>query len=64
MNPEQDRGDLFSVSDDALREAMGRRKEEWFSLLASWGAEGQDHAPTAAWLMAEHSLDPCGGPRP
>jgi len=48
---------IFSVSDQSLRQATGRNREAWFSLLDAWGAQEEDHAPTAAWLVAEHSLD-------
>ncbi len=49
--------ELFSVSDEALREATGRTREEWFALLDAWGAPEKEHGPTAAWLVEGHGLE-------
>lgn len=57
MTADPNPSDLFSVSDEALSEATGRTRAEWFSILDQWGAREQEHGPTAAWLVDEHSVD-------
>lgn len=48
---------LYSVSDDALREATGHPHGHWFDLLDRWGAGERDHATIASWLVEVHRLD-------
>ncbi|MGC5617588.1 DUF4287 domain-containing protein [Georgenia sp. Z1491] len=46
-----------SVSDEKVREATGRAREEWFALLDDAGATDWDHTRTATWLREEHGVD-------
>ena len=49
------------VGDDAVREATGRDRDEWFALLDEAGAAAWTHKAIAGWLVAEHGVD--GGGR-
>ncbi len=44
------------VSDDAVRRATGRSRDEWFALLDGWGATERRHPEIARWLVAEHAV--------
>ncbi|GAA1763472.1 DUF4287 domain-containing protein [Agromyces humatus] len=46
------------VGDDAVREATGRGRDEWFDLLDAAGATGWKHRDIASWLAGEHRVDP------
>ncbi|GAA1820709.1 DUF4287 domain-containing protein [Agromyces neolithicus] len=46
------------VGDDAVREATGRGRDEWFALLDAAGATGWRHRDIAGWLVSEHRVDP------
>ena len=45
------------VGDEAVREATGRDRAEWFVLLDRAGAATWPHADTAKWLVTEHDVD-------
>ena len=45
------------TSEEAVRSATGRGREEWFSLLDSWDAAGHKHRDIAAWIMREHGVN-------
>ena len=45
------------TSEEAVRSATGRSREEWFSLLDSWDAAGHKHRDIAAWIMREHGVN-------
>ncbi|RZS65639.1 uncharacterized protein DUF4287 [Agromyces ramosus] len=45
------------VGDDAVREATGRERAEWFALLDEAGAATWTHQAIARWLVAEHGVD-------
>lgn len=45
------------VSDDRVREATGRSREEWHRILTDAGAHDWSHAAIARWLVAEHDVD-------
>lgn len=45
------------VGDDAVREATGRDRAEWFALLDQAGAATWKHKDIASWLVAEHGVD-------
>lgn len=45
------------ISDDRLREATGRTRDEWHRILADAGAQEWDHKAVARWLVTEHSVD-------
>lgn len=40
-------------SSDALREASGRDRPEWFALLDEWGAGGREYRDIADWLTSQ-----------
>jgi hypothetical protein len=44
------------VSDEAVRGATGRGREEWFGLLDAWAGAGRGHGEIAAWL-GEQGVD-------
>ena len=46
------------VGDDAVREATGNGREEWFALLDHTGAAGWKHQAIATWLVREQHVDP------
>ena len=45
------------VGDDAVREATGRDRAEWFALLDQAGAATWKHKGIASWLGTEHGVD-------
>ena len=45
------------TSDDAVRRATHRGRDEWFALLDKWGAADREHRQIAAWLMDKHGVD-------
>ena len=45
------------VSDEALADATGRTRAEWFKLLDKWGAAERSHKETAEHLQAGHGVD-------
>jgi hypothetical protein len=45
------------VGDDAVREATGRDRAEWFALLDEAGAATWSHKDIAGWLVREHGVD-------
>jgi Domain of unknown function (DUF4287) len=45
------------VGDEAVREATGRDRAEWFALLDRAGAAAWKHKHIASWLVAEHGVD-------
>jgi len=45
------------VGDDAVREATGRDRAEWFALLDQAGAATWKHKDIASWLVAEQGVD-------
>ena len=45
------------VGDEAVREATGRDRAEWFALLDQAGAATWKHKDIASWLVTEHSVD-------
>lgn len=45
------------VSDSAILNATGRRREDWFELLDDAGARNWDHATIARWIGGKHDLD-------
>lgn len=47
-----------NVGDDAVREATGQTRDEWFARLDAAGATGWRHRDIAAWLVREHGVDP------
>ena len=46
------------VGDDAVREATGKGREEWFALLDDAGAAEWKHQAIATWLVREQHVDP------
>jgi hypothetical protein len=46
------------VGDDAVREATGQRRDEWFAMLDGAEATGWKHRDIASWLVREHQVDP------
>ena len=46
------------VGDDAVREATGKDRAEWFALLDHAGAATWKHKDIATWLVSEHGVDP------
>src|SRR5688572_25871335 len=47
-----------NVGDDAVREATGQGRDEWFALLDGAEAIGWKHRDIASWLVREHQVDP------
>jgi len=47
-----------NVGDDAVREATGQGRDEWFALLDAAEATGWKHRDIASWLVREHQVDP------
>jgi Domain of unknown function (DUF4287) len=45
------------VGDEAVREATGRDRAEWFALLDQAGAVAWKHKHIAGWLVTEHGVD-------
>lgn len=45
------------TSDESLRDAAGRSRDDWFSLLDAWGARERKHPEIARWLREEHGVD-------
>ena len=45
------------VGDDAVRDATGRDRAEWFALLDQAGAATWKHKAIASWLVDEHGVD-------
>lgn len=40
----------------ALQHATGRDRDDWFTVLDSWGATGRRYREIADWLMGEHDV--------
>ena len=47
-----------NVGDDAVREATGKGRDEWFALLDAAEATGWKHRDIASWLVSRHQVDP------
>ena len=47
-----------NVGDDAVREATGQARDEWFARLDAAGATAWKHRDIATWLVREHQVDP------
>lgn len=47
----------FRISDERVREATGRSRDDWFALLDDAGAAGMAHADIARLLTGEHDVD-------
>ena len=47
-----------NVGDDAVREATGQGRDDWFALLDAAEASGWKHRDIASWLVREHQVDP------
>lgn len=45
------------VSDEKLREATGRSRQEWHDILGAAGAEDWGHTAIARWLVADQGVD-------
>lgn len=45
------------VGDEAVREATGKDRAEWFALLDQAGAATWKHKDVATWLVREHEVD-------
>jgi len=45
------------VGGEAVREATGRDRAEWFALLDQAGAATWKHKDIASWLVTEHGVD-------
>jgi hypothetical protein len=45
------------VGDDAVREATGKDRAEWFALLDEARASTWSHKAIASWLASEHDVD-------
>ena len=45
------------VGDEAVREATGKDRAEWFALLDQAGAATWKHKDVASWLVREHDVD-------
>ncbi len=45
------------ISEERLRAATGRTREEWYALLDEAGAREWDHTHIARWLGGEHDVD-------
>lgn len=45
-----------AVGAQSVRDATGRSREEWFTLLDAAGAPGWDHPRIARWLATEHGV--------
>lgn len=41
---------------NALQEATGRTRSEWFAVLDDWGAVGRGYREIADWLTGEHGM--------
>lgn len=46
------------VGDEAVREATGKSRDEWFELLDAAGATTWKHQAIARWLVADQGVDP------
>jgi uncharacterized protein YndB with AHSA1/START domain len=44
------------VSDAKVREATGKKWEQWFSILDRWGAREKKHSEIARFLVEEHDV--------
>ncbi|WP_018383397.1 DUF4287 domain-containing protein [Wenjunlia vitaminophila] len=45
-----------TVSDERVRAATGRGRQEWFALLDAWDAARRTHTEIARWLTVEHGV--------
>jgi hypothetical protein len=45
------------TSDEAVRQATGRERGEWFATLDAWGGISHKHGEIVQFLMAEHGVD-------
>lgn len=46
-----------TVSDERMRQATGRPRDEWHGLLDAAGASGWNHTEIARWLVDEYGVD-------
>jgi uncharacterized protein YndB with AHSA1/START domain len=44
------------VSEQAVRDATGRGRQEWFAALDAWGGAAREHKEIVAWLLGEHAV--------
>lgn len=51
-------GSADGVGDEAVVEATGHERSEWFALLDEEGADTWRHRDIAAWLSRERGVDP------
>lgn len=49
-------GRSVNRSDEGVRRATGRSRDEWFALLDAWGAPGRPYPETAEWLTGVHGI--------
>lgn len=43
-------------SDEGMRRATGRDRDEWFTALDTWGTLGRPYREIAEWLTEEHGI--------
>ena len=43
-------------TNEGVRRATGRSRDEWFAALDGWGAPGRPYRAIAGWLVDEHGL--------
>jgi hypothetical protein len=43
-------------SDEGVRRATGRDRDEWFTVLDTWGTAGRPYREIAEWLTGEHGI--------
>ncbi len=46
------------LAEERVREATGHGWDEWCELIEAWPGSSDGHAAVAAWLHAEHGVDP------
>jgi len=46
------------VNEESLRAATGRGWQQWYEVMDAAGADGWTHNRIAAWLVAEHAVEP------
>ncbi|MGH8575878.1 MAG: DUF4287 domain-containing protein [Gammaproteobacteria bacterium] len=50
------RKDASKRSDEGVQRATGRGRDEWFTVLDTWGAPGRPYREIAEWLTGEHGI--------
>lgn len=50
------RKDASKRSDEGVQRATGRGRDEWFTVLDTWGAPGHPYREIAEWLTGEHGI--------